>query len=286
MTANDWVLQGLADILGAPVDRPKVLRDHRARAPRGLPGCSAGAVSRAGRVRAQLGARPPVRAGDGRGAARGTLRGLAGRGAADAERPTLGRRAMMIPARRRIRGSVLAILRRACRAEPAFAGAGRAFRRPCCASISVEPSPLHVLRDLRGQERGVACATDRGDRILPGRQCARLVAARRSLSRTSRCPVPARRSSSRSRRICSGTSQGPPQCRRLPPRSPVRRQDRDTAWHGWERSELARRMRLNLHPCNWFLLAKGRQGIGNATGPIGRSLPGSSTPIVGATVDV
>ena len=25
MTANDWVLQGLADILGAPVDRPKVL---------------------------------------------------------------------------------------------------------------------------------------------------------------------------------------------------------------------------------------------------------------------
>jgi glycerol kinase len=25
MTANDWVLQGIADILGAPVDRPKVL---------------------------------------------------------------------------------------------------------------------------------------------------------------------------------------------------------------------------------------------------------------------
>ena len=25
MTANDWVLQGLADTLGAPVDRPKVL---------------------------------------------------------------------------------------------------------------------------------------------------------------------------------------------------------------------------------------------------------------------
>ena len=25
MTANDWVLQGIADTLGAPVDRPKVL---------------------------------------------------------------------------------------------------------------------------------------------------------------------------------------------------------------------------------------------------------------------
>ena len=25
MTANDWVLQGLADTLGAPVDRPQVL---------------------------------------------------------------------------------------------------------------------------------------------------------------------------------------------------------------------------------------------------------------------
>src|SRR4029079_7283273 len=25
MTANDWVLQGLADTLGAPVDRPRVL---------------------------------------------------------------------------------------------------------------------------------------------------------------------------------------------------------------------------------------------------------------------
>lgn len=32
--------------------------------------------------------------------------------------------------------------------------------------------------------------------------------------------------------------------------------NRDTRWSSWDGPELARRMRLNLHPCNWFLLAR------------------------------
>lgn len=32
--------------------------------------------------------------------------------------------------------------------------------------------------------------------------------------------------------------------------------NRDTGWISWTGPELARRMRLNLHPCNWFLLAR------------------------------
>ena len=43
MTANDWVLQGLADILGAPVDRPKVL-ETTALGAAWLAGCARGCI--------------------------------------------------------------------------------------------------------------------------------------------------------------------------------------------------------------------------------------------------
>ena len=41
MAANDWVMQFLADILGAPVDRPRCSRPPRS-APPGSPGMQAG----------------------------------------------------------------------------------------------------------------------------------------------------------------------------------------------------------------------------------------------------
>ena len=43
MTANDWVLQGLADILGAPVDRPQVL-ETTALGAAWLAGCARGCI--------------------------------------------------------------------------------------------------------------------------------------------------------------------------------------------------------------------------------------------------
>ena len=61
MTANDWVLQGLADILGAPVDRPKVL-ETTALGAAWLAGMRAGLYPGPAEFARILGARPPVRA--------------------------------------------------------------------------------------------------------------------------------------------------------------------------------------------------------------------------------
>ena len=86
MTANDWVLQGIADTLGAPGRPAEGAGDHRPRrrlarrhARRPLP--------RPGRVRPHLGARPPLRAGDGARTSRRPLRRLARRGGADPDPP-------------------------------------------------------------------------------------------------------------------------------------------------------------------------------------------------------
>ncbi len=88
MTANDWVLQGIADTLGAPVDRPRGAGDHGAG--RGVAcGNARGAVSGSGRICARLGARSPLPAGDGTPVARGSVRGMARRGAPDAEQAGL-----------------------------------------------------------------------------------------------------------------------------------------------------------------------------------------------------
>ncbi len=65
MTANDWMLQGLADILGAPVDRPKV-RETTALGAAWLAGMRAGLYPGPAEFAERLGARPPLRAGDAR----------------------------------------------------------------------------------------------------------------------------------------------------------------------------------------------------------------------------
>ena len=65
MTASDWTMQCLADILGAPVDRPKVL-ETTALGAAWLAGMRAGLYPGRDGLRPNLGARPPLRAGDGR----------------------------------------------------------------------------------------------------------------------------------------------------------------------------------------------------------------------------
>ena len=64
MVACDWTMQRLADILDAPVDRPTIL-ETTALGAAWLAGSRAGVWPDRQGLRANLGARPPVRAGDG-----------------------------------------------------------------------------------------------------------------------------------------------------------------------------------------------------------------------------
>ena len=85
MVASDWTMQRLADILDAPVDRPTDPGDDGAR--RGLACRLAGRrLAEAGEFAQILGARPPLRAGDGCRHARAKLKGWR-----DAVRRTLTR---------------------------------------------------------------------------------------------------------------------------------------------------------------------------------------------------
>ncbi len=65
MSASDWSMQFLADILGAPVDRPKV-QETTALGAAWLAGMRAGLYPGPRRIRPHLGARPAVRTRDGR----------------------------------------------------------------------------------------------------------------------------------------------------------------------------------------------------------------------------
>ena len=78
MTASDVTMQFLADILGAPVDRPVVMETTALGAAylAGIPGRR---MPGSGRIFGDLAARPPLRAGDGRGDPRPQMGRLAGR---------------------------------------------------------------------------------------------------------------------------------------------------------------------------------------------------------------
>ena len=84
MTANDWVLQGLADTLGAPVDRPKVL-ETTALGAAWLAGMRAGLYPGPAEFARSWALDRRFEPSDGGGAARGGLRGLARRGAPHAD---------------------------------------------------------------------------------------------------------------------------------------------------------------------------------------------------------
>ena len=65
MTASDWTMQFLSDILGAPVDRPKVT-ETTALGAAYLAGMQAGVIGGPRGVRQVLGAGPPLHPADGR----------------------------------------------------------------------------------------------------------------------------------------------------------------------------------------------------------------------------
>ena len=90
MVASDWTMQFLADIVGAPVDRPKK-QETTALGAAFLAGWRAGALSRARRIRRLLGPRSPLRAHDEPRDARAASRRLARGGRGDAASPRAGR---------------------------------------------------------------------------------------------------------------------------------------------------------------------------------------------------
>ena len=90
MVASDWTMQFLADILGAPVDRP-VVRETTALGAAYLAGLQAGLCPAPEEFAKALAARPPLHPGDAGGRARRGLCRLAAGGAADAVRRGLGK---------------------------------------------------------------------------------------------------------------------------------------------------------------------------------------------------
>ena len=98
MTASDWTMQRLADILDAPVDRPQVL-ETTALGAAYLAGLQAGLAAEAGGLRQELEARQALHAEDEGGSARGEICRLERRGAQAAG---LGRRALRVPSPRLI----------------------------------------------------------------------------------------------------------------------------------------------------------------------------------------
>ena len=83
MTASDWTMQRLADLLDAPVDRP-MIQETTALGAAYLAGLSGRRLSRAGKIRRQLAAGTSLQAGDERGDARAEAGGMGagGEGAA------------------------------------------------------------------------------------------------------------------------------------------------------------------------------------------------------------
>jgi len=119
-----------------------------------------------------------------------------------------------------------------------------------------DDDPVHVIRYVRGQTRGTICRTSDGSRILP----------------TDNAPVWFTHA------LLHSGGALPEDAGPLFPTMPyhlfkigrlqtlnsagyhaahiLSAKNRDTNWEGWTRDELARRMLVNIHPCNVFLVAK------------------------------
>jgi hypothetical protein len=117
------------------------------------------------------------------------------------------------------------------------------------------PDPLYILRKLPRQKRGELCVTNQGARILPADNSpgwwlhARLISAGDhpdAVTLFDRIPTHFFKASGLSTLNGAGFHLA----------HVIDVSDGNSRWEDWDRSEAAIRMLRNLHPCNWFLLAK------------------------------
>ncbi|WP_459080137.1 hypothetical protein [Mesorhizobium sp. A623] len=128
--------------------------------------------------------------------------------------------------------------------------------------------PIYVTRYVRGQERGTTCRTADGSRILPTDN-APVWWLHAFLLSEETLPVDAET-------LFSGLPCHFHNVARFQTLNQagfhaahiLTAKNRDIDWQSWSRDEVARRMMVNLHPCNVFLVAKqewarngGRQDI-------------------------
>lgn len=115
--------------------------------------------------------------------------------------------------------------------------------------------PIHLLRHVSGQTRGKICLTRQGSRILPTDNAPVWWTHALLLSEN---PLPADESLFSAMpshffmmaRVKTLNQEGYHAAHILPAKNG------STDWQSWTREELARRMLLNIHPCNVFLVAK------------------------------
>ncbi|RWO51193.1 hypothetical protein [Mesorhizobium sp.] len=119
-----------------------------------------------------------------------------------------------------------------------------------------DEDPVHVVRYIRGQTRGTVCRTRDGWRILPTDN-APVWWTHALLHSGGALPEDADALFAampyhlfKVGRLQTLNSAGDHAAHILSAKN------RDTDWQGWTRSELARRMLVNIHPCNVFLVAK------------------------------
>jgi hypothetical protein len=116
--------------------------------------------------------------------------------------------------------------------------------------------PLHVLRKLPGQARGVEYVTEAGERVLPGDNAPGWWLHAALLSGTPPPEDPEALFRDMPTHFFQVARRYTLSAAGFHLAHVLDVGNRDTRWPAWGSSELRRRMLLNLHPCNWFLLAK------------------------------
>jgi len=119
-----------------------------------------------------------------------------------------------------------------------------------------DDDPVHVVRYVRGQTRGTICRTLDGGRILPTDN-APVWFTHALLHSGGALPEDAAALFGTMPHHFFGVArfqtlnQAGYHAAHI-----ISAKNRSTDWHGWTRDELARRMLVNIHPCNMFLVAK------------------------------
>jgi hypothetical protein len=116
--------------------------------------------------------------------------------------------------------------------------------------------PVHIVRQVRGQERGALYMTARGDVLMPsdnapGWWLHAFLLGEQPIEGASAqffAEVPTHMFGIVGSETLNSAGY------HLAHIVPVKNRDLD--WTNWTRAELQRRFLLNIHPCNWFLIAK------------------------------